>query len=44
MIALGRPVRGMDFPVVWVCSEEDFSDDERGLPWPLDAVRVLESA
>jgi hypothetical protein len=42
--ALDRPTRGRDFPVVWVCTEEEYERAERadeepdGLPWPLDAV------
>lgn len=49
MRALGAPVRGRDFPVVWVCTEEEYTaarlHDERsaGIPWPLDAVRPLEA-
>ncbi len=44
MRALGRPVRGRDFPVLWVCTEEEYErarqagGDIRGMPWPLDAV------
>ncbi len=50
MRALGEPVEGRDFPVVWVCTEEEFDRSHRageeadGLPWPLDAVRVLAPA
>jgi len=50
MRALGKPVRGRDFPVVWVCTEEEYTraeeaqDEADGLPWPLDAVTVLETA
>jgi hypothetical protein len=42
--ALGGPVRGFDFPVVWVCTEEEYrrsteaNDEPDGLPWPLDAL------
>lgn len=48
--ALGSPVRGRDFPVVWVCTEEEYERSDRehdeadGLPWPLDAVEELEPA
>lgn len=48
--ALGGPVKGRDFPVVWVCTEEEWQRSERegneadGLPWPLDAVTELEPA
>jgi len=44
--ALGRPIKGHDFPIVWVCTEDEFqrsqeSDTEAdGIPWPLDAIRV----
>jgi len=50
MRALGRPQRGRDFPVLWVCTEEEYvvateADEEPdGLPWPLDAVHELEPA
>lgn len=43
--ALGRPTKGHDFPVVWVCTEEEFqrareTDEEAdGIPWPLDAIK-----
>lgn len=43
MIATGRPVRGRDFPVVWVCSASDYENParrERSVPWPLDEVEV----
>lgn len=48
--AIGPPQRGRDFPVVWVCTEEEYersqaaSDEPDALPWPLDAVTVLELA
>lgn len=48
--AVGRPTRGRDFPVVWVCTEEEYeraiasNDAPDALPWPLDAVTVLEPA
>jgi len=50
MRALGKPIRGRDFPVLWVCTEEEFNraetaaDEADGLPWPLSALRVLEPA
>lgn len=50
MVALGSVVQGQDFPVVWVCTEEEFSrsqqteDEPNGLPWPLASVQVLEPA
>lgn len=49
MRALGAPVRGRDFPVVWVCTEEEYEaaqahgERSAGIPWPLDAVRPLEA-
>lgn len=48
--ALGAPSRGHDFPVVWVCTEDEWrrsqsaGDEADGLPWPLDAVRQSISA
>ena len=48
MIALGPRSQGRDFPVVWVCTEAEMTDAQRegrephGLPWPADALRVLE--
>lgn len=50
MRALGEPSRGRDFPVVWVCTPEEYesaTDEDRepdGLPWPLDAVVLPEPA
>lgn len=50
MRAVGAPVRGRDFPVVWVCTEEEYQrataegDEADALPWPLDALRVPEPA
>ncbi len=47
MRALGRPIQGRDFPVVWVCTDNEWEranaagDDPDGLPWPLDAVHQL---
>lgn len=46
--AVGAPRRGRDFPVVWVCTEEEYKraqaqgDEPDALPWPLDAVTLLE--
>ena len=40
MRATGAPVRGHDFPVVWVCTEREYNrGGAEGIPWPLDAVR-----
>lgn len=42
--ATGSPQQGRDFPVVWVCTQEEYArasareEDVRGIPWPLDAV------
>jgi hypothetical protein len=47
MRAIGVPVRGKDFPVVWVCVPEEYDSDEplrRAIPWPLDAVEVMEDS
>jgi hypothetical protein len=47
MRALGKPVRGRDFPVVWLCTEGEWDranaagDTPDGIPWPLDAVHEL---
>jgi hypothetical protein len=44
--ALGRPMKGRDFPIVWVCTEEEYqraqesASEADGIPWPLDAIRV----
>ena len=50
MRAIGRPTKGRDFPVVWVCTEPEYEraqadgDEPDALPWPLDAVRIPEPA
>jgi hypothetical protein len=50
MRALGSPKRGRDFPVVWVCTEQEYQraqsahDEADGIPWPLDAVTEMEPA
>ena len=50
MRALGGPMKGRDFPVVWVCTEREYAEAQatgkaaEGIPWPLDAVRPLETA
>jgi hypothetical protein len=43
MRALSGPEKGRDFPIVWVCTEEDFEaasngDESVKIPWPLDAI------
>lgn len=41
VIAMARPVRGRDFPLIWVATKpEDVASPEYWLPWPLDAVEV----
>ena len=50
MRALGGVVQGYDFPVVWVCTQEEYARAEAagaepdGIPWPASAVRVIEQA
>lgn len=46
MRAVGAPSEGRDFPVLWVCTEEEFEQagpdgHVEGIPWPLDAVREV---
>ncbi len=49
-IALSPPMRGEDFPVVWVCRPEEWEAaqaEERepeGVPWPREDVRVVDGA
>lgn len=48
--ALGGMVDGADFPVVWVCREEEWraaqseGREPEGVPWPAEDVRLRESA
>jgi hypothetical protein len=50
MRALGAPTQGRDFPVLWVSTEDEYEraqrdgDEPDGLPWPLSALRELQSA
>lgn len=50
MRALSRPVKGRDFPIVWVCTEDEYENaladggDAEGIPWPLSAVKLPEHA
>jgi len=43
--ALSGVIMGDDFPVVWVCREEEWQAaqeegrDAEGVPWPADAVQ-----
>ena len=45
MKAIGKPMNGRDFKVVWVCTPEEFDraatdgDEPNGIPWPMSAVR-----
>jgi hypothetical protein len=47
MRALGSPQRGRDFPVVWVCTPEEYDRAQKeggepdGLPWPVDSMKEL---
>jgi len=49
MRATSAPTRGRDFPVVWVCTVKEYEDAQAhgdqvdGVPWPLNAVRELET-
>ncbi len=48
--ALGGIVKGEDFPVVWVCREEEWqaaADEGReadGVPWPAEDVEEVAAA
>ena len=48
--ALTGVVMGEDFPVVWVCREDEWEAAERegrepiGVPWPADAVASEDGA
>ena len=43
--ALGGTTQGIDFPVVWVCREEEWEAAQRehrdpeGVPWPAEDVQ-----
>ena len=47
MRAIGKPMQGHDFPVVWLCTQDEWDraaalgDEPDGIPWPLDAVHEL---
>lgn len=44
--ALGKIVQGVDFPVIWVCREEEWQAaqlegrDPEGVPWPAEDVHL----
>jgi bifunctional DNA-binding transcriptional regulator/antitoxin component of YhaV-PrlF toxin-antitoxin module len=44
MRALGAPVQGQHFPVLWVCTEAEYQSAEgegrepSGLPWPVASL------
>ena len=48
--ALGEPVDGATFKVVWVCREEEWIEAERdgrepdAVPWPVEDVQLADSA
>ena len=50
MVAVSGPQAGLAFPVVWVCSQDEFDrattagDEPDAIAWPLDAVEVMEPA
>jgi hypothetical protein len=50
MRAMGEPMRGRDFPVLWVCTEAEWSrataddDEPNGTPWPVEDVKELAPA
>lgn len=44
MVAMSGIERGRDFPIIWVCTREDFARDgfehtENWRPWPVEDVR-----
>lgn len=45
MRALGGREMGRDFPVIWVCTEDEWGYDEPdAIPWPASHVKLLEPA
>jgi hypothetical protein len=50
MRALSGVVQGYDFPVVWVCTPEEYAQVEAvgtepdRIPWPSSALQVLDEA
>jgi hypothetical protein len=49
MRAIRTPEQGRDFPVLWVCTEAEYeraerdSDEPDGLPWPMTALREMQT-
>jgi hypothetical protein len=47
-VAMTTVVDGDDFPVVWVCREEEWAAaraevrDPEGIPWPAEDVRIAD--
>jgi hypothetical protein len=50
MVAVTAPQAGVDFPVVWVCTREEYDrarsagEEPDAIPWPLSAVKIPEPA
>lgn len=48
--ALGPVVDGHNFPVVWMCSEDEWAEaqaegrDADGRPWPVEDIQSIEAA
>jgi hypothetical protein len=48
--ALGGPVKGVSFMVIWVCREEEWHAAQRegrqpdGVPWPVEDVHLKQAA
>jgi hypothetical protein len=48
MRALGPVIQGLDFPVVWVSTPDEYErtldteDEPDGIPWPYSAVQLME--
>lgn len=44
--ATSAVTQGVDFPVVWLCSDEDWENVQEGdraaIPWPAEAVEIME--
>ncbi|HEV2071513.1 MAG TPA: hypothetical protein VGR26_17125 [Acidimicrobiales bacterium] len=50
MVAVTAPQAGLDFPIVWVCSPEEYEraqaagEEPEAIAWPLDALEFPASA